>query len=124
MWFAFFHEVGHILLHGKRDVFLEEKGVQDVEKDDKEQVADKFAADILIPPAELKRFLVSGEQQSKAGILEFATQIGIAPEIVVGRLQHDGVLPSSHCNDLKQRFDIMSVKSPIIKEPLPACEDA
>ncbi len=105
LWFAFFHEAGHILLHGKRDVFLEEKGVQGVEKDDKEQEADKFAADILIPPAELKRFLVSGQQQSKAGILEFATQIGIAPGILVGRLQHDGVLPSSHCNDLKQRFE-------------------
>jgi len=23
-WFSFFHEVGHVLLHGKRDVFLED----------------------------------------------------------------------------------------------------
>ncbi|MBD2774380.1 HigA family addiction module antitoxin [Iningainema tapete] len=105
LWFAFFHEAGHILLHGKRDVFLEDKGVPGVEKDDKEKGADKFAADILIPPTELKRFLVSGQQQSKAGILQFATEIGIAPGILVGRLQHDGVLPSSHWNDLKQRLE-------------------
>ncbi|MBW4568941.1 MAG: HigA family addiction module antidote protein [Tolypothrix carrinoi HA7290-LM1] len=105
LWFAFFHEAGHILLHGKRDFFLEGKGVASVEDRDKEQEANKFAEDILIPPAELKRFLASGKQQSKAGILEFAAQISIAPGIVVGRLQHDGVLQNSHCNDLKQRFE-------------------
>lgn len=32
-------------------------------------------------------------------------EIDIAPGIVVGRLQHDQVLPSSHCNDLKQRWE-------------------
>ncbi|MBW4557417.1 MAG: hypothetical protein KME59_16035 [Trichormus sp. ATA11-4-KO1] len=36
---------------------------------------------------------------------QFATEIGIAPGIVVGRLQHDKVLPPSHCNDLKQRWE-------------------
>lgn len=97
LWFAFFHEAGHILLHGKRDVFLEVKGTQG----DKEQEADTFAANLLIPPPEWKRFLASGQQQSKAGIRQFASEIGIAPGIVVGRLQHDGVLPPSHCNDLK-----------------------
>ncbi|MDF5726923.1 MAG: HigA family addiction module antitoxin [Rhizonema sp. PD38] len=54
---------------------------------------------------EKERFLVSGQQHSKAGILQFAIQIGIAPGIVVERLQHDGVLPSSHCNEQKQRFE-------------------
>ncbi|MCV3211935.1 HigA family addiction module antitoxin [Plectonema radiosum NIES-515] len=105
LWFAFFHEAGHILLHGKRDFFLEGKDVASVEDRDKEQEANKFAEDILVPPAEFKRFLASGKQRSKAGILEFAAQISIAPGIVVGRLQHDGVLQKSHCNDLKQRFE-------------------
>lgn len=103
--FAFFHEAGHILLHGKRDVFLEGKGVQGVDEQDLEEEANKFAADILIPPAELKRFLASGQQQSKLVIEQFAAEIGIAPGIVVGRLQHDGVLPPTHCNDLKQGFE-------------------
>jgi len=26
LWFTFFHEAGHILYHGKREVFIEEKG--------------------------------------------------------------------------------------------------
>jgi addiction module HigA family antidote len=104
LWFAFFHEAGHILLHGKRDIFLEGKGVASIEDRDKEEEANNFAADTLIPPAELKRFLASSQQRSKAGIEHFAAEIRIAPGIIVGRLQHDGVLPPSHCNDLKQRF--------------------
>jgi HTH-type transcriptional regulator / antitoxin HigA len=105
LWFAFFHESGHILLHGKRDVFLEGKGVAAVEDLAKEEEANKFAADILIPPIELKRFLASGQQHTKVGIEQFAAEIGIAPGIVVGRLQHDGILPPSHCNDIKRRFE-------------------
>jgi HTH-type transcriptional regulator / antitoxin HigA len=105
LWFSFFHEAGHILLHGKRDVFLEGKSVQGAEEEEREQEANKFAADILISPAELKRFLASDRQRNKAGILQFATEIGIAPGIVVGRLQHDGVFPANYCNDLKQKFE-------------------
>jgi HTH-type transcriptional regulator/antitoxin HigA len=105
LWFAFFHESAHILLHGKRDVFLEGKSVAAVEDLMKEEEANKFAADILIPPMELKRFLVSGQQRSKVGIEQFAAEIGVAPGIVVGRLQHDGILPPSHCNELKRRFE-------------------
>jgi HTH-type transcriptional regulator / antitoxin HigA len=104
LWFAFFHEAGHILLHGKRDFFLEGKDIAFVEESDKELEANKFAEDILIPPAALKLFLASSQQLSKARIEQFAAEIGIAPGIVVGRLQHDGVLPPSHCNDLKQRY--------------------
>jgi len=41
-WFTFFHEAGHILLHGKKDIFLE-----DIEYSDKDLVkeaeADQFA---------------------------------------------------------------------------------
>ncbi len=105
LWFSFFHEAGHILLHGKRDVFFEGKGVQTIDEQDKEKEAHKFAADILIPPDKLKQFLASGQQRSKAGIRQFALEIGIAPGILVGRLQHDKILPPTHCNDLKRRLE-------------------
>lgn len=98
-WFSFFHEAGHLILHGKRDVFLEEEGI----RDEKESEADRLAADTLIPPAEMKRFIRAG-QLSKRAIRDFASEVGIAPGIVVGRLQHDGILPPSHCNDLKQHL--------------------
>ena len=42
-WFVFFHEAGHILKHGKKDIFLEE--VEYGDKDvNKEKEADEFAA--------------------------------------------------------------------------------
>jgi addiction module HigA family antidote len=100
LWFTFFHEAGHIVLHGKRDVFLE----GDTPADEKEKQADDFAANLLINPDDLKRLVESGSHRSKAGIRQFAKETGVAAGIVVGRLQHDKHLPQSHCNDLKRRF--------------------
>ena len=37
----------------------------------------------------------------------FAREVEIHPSIVVGRLQHEGLLPHSHLNDLRPRFDIV-----------------
>jgi hypothetical protein len=48
-----FHEAGHILLYGKRDVFINEGIVEGYEDranlDEKAQVANRFAVDTLIP---------------------------------------------------------------------------
>jgi len=100
LWFSFFHEAAHILLHGKRQMFIEEADA----KGEEEKQADAFAADILIPRQELRSFLTSTQRPSKAAIRSFAQRIGIAPGIVVGRLQHDGYLPFTFCNGLKQRY--------------------
>ena len=101
LWFSFFHEAAHILKHGKTEIFV------DSDKDgQKEDEANRFAADFLIPPAELKRFLDRTLANiSKAAVRDFACEIGIAPGIVVGRLQNEGLIPwKSHCNDLKVRY--------------------
>jgi hypothetical protein len=101
LWFSFFHEAGHILLHSKKAVFLDnEKLSGDTEQ---EQQANKFAADFLIPPSEMKRFksTLASKRPSKTAIKQFAQELGIAPGIVLGRLQHDGVVPYSHYRDLK-----------------------
>ncbi|MBW2602523.1 MAG: ImmA/IrrE family metallo-endopeptidase, partial [Deltaproteobacteria bacterium] len=102
LWFSFFHEAGHILKHGKRDVFIE--GTSPGKDDPKEDAANAFAAEILIPQKELNRFL-ENNRLSKVTIRKFASQLAIAPGIVVGRLQHDGILPQTHCNGLKRRFE-------------------
>jgi Zn-dependent peptidase ImmA (M78 family) len=101
-WFTFFHESAHILLHGKREIFLEDdKRGSRIEN---EQEADSFAKKILISEQELKKFVKSGKRRIQ-DIRWFADTIGVAPGIVVGRLQHDGVLPHSHCNGLKTKLD-------------------
>lgn len=100
LWFTFFHEAGHILLHEKRHIFLE--GDQ---KDIKEDEANKFASNILIEPSQWQQFVTRVSCHSKVGIEEFARNIGIAPGIVVGRLQHEQRLPFGHCNELKRYLE-------------------
>ncbi len=99
LWFTFFHEAGHILLHGKRRVFLEDSRTTDT----LEKEANAFAANTLIPPGALREFQRRGDF-SKAAVREIARELGISPGILVGRLQFEHVLPYSHCNDLKRRF--------------------
>jgi HTH-type transcriptional regulator / antitoxin HigA len=101
-WFSFYHEAGHILQHGKRDIFIHlgEKG-----EGGKEEDADDFAADTLIPRREYEHFVHGCEYFSKENVKRFADEIGVAPGIVVGRLQYDRHLPHSHLNDLKVKYE-------------------
>lgn len=100
LWFTFFHEAGHILLHGKKEMFLEESNGLDPEK---EQEANHFAEAQLIPPKAFTAFIAEGAF-SKRRISEFAVDMKISPGIVVGQLQHRGLLDMKFCNDLKRRF--------------------
>lgn len=96
-WFSFFHEAGHILLHGKRRVFVDGSKTQGVDED----AAHDFAASVLIPPdreSELKQLRTSPD------ILRFSKAIGIAPGIVVGRLQREGILGYNQLNRLRERY--------------------
>src|SRR5258708_6337875 len=99
LWFTFYHEAAHILLHGKRTVIVE---TEDRTKDEKELEADSFARECLIPEAEYRKFRRL-DSRSCAAISRFALELGIAPGIVVGRLQHDGVLGRTNCNHLKKQ---------------------
>jgi HTH-type transcriptional regulator / antitoxin HigA len=100
-WFTFFHEAGHIVKHGKREIFI---NVEDGANDQKEQEANQFAADTLIPPVAYAGFTQGKKSYSKAAVSQFAKEIGIAPGIVVGRLQYDQKLPYTHLNQLKEKF--------------------
>lgn len=104
LWFSFFHEAGHILLHSKKATFLEHDRM---DRDNLECEADKFATDMLITPSKFRQFINSWNQ-TKSSIINFASEIGIAPGIVVGRLQHDNHIPYSRFNDLKRRFVLTS----------------
>lgn len=98
-WFTVFHECGHIALHGKKMVFLEHEGMSGEEEDE----ANRFAADRLIPAAEWTRF--NPMILSQAAIAEFAARLGIAPGIIVGRLQKEDRLGrGDKLNKLKKRY--------------------
>ena len=93
-WFSLFHELGHILLHDKRHTFLED-GLDDPDWKKQEEEADEFAQKNLIPPIPWRAFVKAGHF-SAVNIASFADEIDIASGIIVGRLQHDGLLPLNH----------------------------
>ncbi|HVU70421.1 MAG TPA: HigA family addiction module antitoxin [Ktedonobacteraceae bacterium] len=104
LWFTFFHEAGHILLHGKRQLFLDLE--MDPESDEEsENQANTFAADVLVSPSEWRRFVAHKSYRKKVDIQMFAQKMGIAPGIVVGRLQHEKLLSFAYCNGLKRKLE-------------------
>lgn len=97
-WFTFFHEAGHILNDSKKETYID----VDYKDDPREQNANRFAANLLIP--EEREEELRG-LRSYESVEAFANEIGIAPGIVVGRLQCEGIIPYSHLNKLKVRLD-------------------
>jgi HTH-type transcriptional regulator / antitoxin HigA len=110
LWFTLFHELGHVLLHRQKRSFVIDNSEDlsdrfiDPEMRAFEAEADQFSSDVLVPPAELGAFIRRNSFTSEA-IHDFAENIGIGPGIVVGRLQHDGILQRHQGNALKQKLD-------------------
>lgn len=106
-WFTFFHEAAHILLHSnsaaeKKLVFLDDPGTSS--NDSKhEREANEWAANFLISEDYVE---LLPQLKTKAQIEQFAKEIEIHPGIVVGRLQHEGLIPFSYYHDLKTRLQL------------------
>jgi plasmid maintenance system antidote protein VapI len=98
-WFTFFHEAGHLVLHGDRKIFLEGDGTL---SSSEEEEANAFAANLLIPPEHKKEMLelpINGIQ-----VVRFARRIGVSAGLVVGQLQHHGRIRQNQLQNLKRRF--------------------
>lgn len=106
LWFAFFHEAKHILDHPRQKVFI--NGIDG--ESSEEQEANAFAAETLIPGKALKRFLAKGSP-SLSTIKVFATHIGVSPGVVVGRLQHEKIIPFSVGQQLKVRYQWIATET-------------
>jgi Zn-dependent peptidase ImmA (M78 family) len=98
-WFTFFHEVGHLLMHGAHRMFVDLDGDP---TSPTEQEANDFAGRTLIP-GQYRDKMKQVALQSIA-IIRLATQIGISPGVVVGQLQNSGRLGRDKQNHLKRRF--------------------
>lgn len=110
IWFTFFHECGHLLLHGKEHGFILDNAAEyltdnvvDPQMQRQEEEANRFAADTLIPPAMLHSLIMEGDFSNEA-IHRIAERLEIGPGIVVGRLQHEKLLKPYQGTTLKQRF--------------------
>ena len=96
-WFSLFHELGHIVLGhiGKTDEITEQD----------ENEADLWAKDELIPKEEFEQFKKT-QDYSSISVCDFANKIGIAPGIVVGRLQKERCITYNMLNELKEQYEI------------------
>ncbi|WP_337171920.1 ImmA/IrrE family metallo-endopeptidase [Gemmatimonas aurantiaca] len=108
-WFTFFHEAAHLLLHRNRELILEGVG-ESVDDDEEanlfethiEEEANRFAAETLIPLEHEAVFKRLGQDAIR--VIRFATQIGIAPGIVVGQLHFRGLVQRNRLNKLRRRY--------------------
>lgn len=105
-WFTFFHEAAHIILHGKKDIFLE--NVEGTEMDKaKEEEANAFAAKILLTENELKEIIDATPLDVKM-INEFAEKFRTPAGVIIGRLQHLKLIPFHIGNGFRQKIDLFN----------------
>lgn len=107
-WFTFFHEAAHILLHSKKEAFIDLDDAENQVTLVIEQQADQFARDFLLSADVLTSF-VNTRSMTRQGepffgeddLCDFASEMGVSPSIVVGRLQRDKYLEPQFKNELK-----------------------
>lgn len=97
-WFTFFHEAGHILLHGKKEIFLENIDYSD-KLTEKEIEADNFAVKWTFTVEEEKEVL-EAESLDIETIRSFAEKFNTHPAIILGRFQHNKLLHYSEGREL------------------------
>lgn len=96
-WFSLFHELAHIILGHVENTNGTSK--------EEENTADAWSRDMLINPKDFETFM-EDNVYSKENVLKFAKAHKIAPGIVVGRLQSEGMIKYSMLNDLKEKYEI------------------
>ena len=105
-WFSFFHEAGHVLLHSKKETFIDDGS----EDDEIEEEASRFASNTLIPSSYAT---VLSTVRTPSQVEALAAELGIAPGIIVGRLQHDHIWPWNRGNQFKKAIHFVEDKEPV-----------
>jgi len=99
-WFSFFHEAAHLVLHWNTDTLILE--TSDNSKAPMELEANQFASDVLIPRELHDR--MPDAAKTLRGIVKLARDADVSPGIVVGQMQHRGLVKHNHYNTLKRRY--------------------
>ena len=99
-WFTFFHEIGHLVLHSEKALFLEDNSDVNAEE---EIEANNFSQSILISPEEVEQ-LYSVRHRTN-DIMRLSVRLGISSGIIVGQMQHKGILGRNQMNHLKRKYE-------------------
>jgi len=90
-WFTFYHEAGHILLHGTKDIFLEDIDYSDKNLE-KEKEADDFAVKWTFSQEQEAELLQNPIIDEKV-IVKYANKFKTHPAMIIGRLQKKYLIP-------------------------------
>lgn len=107
-WVTLFHELGHVLLHDRKSVFIESEGTDETHAEQVETEANDFAWDLLIPPSRRSELALLAAVDDA---VRFADDIGLAPSIVAARLHRDGLWDYSLGAHLKSRMTLEGLAS-------------
>lgn len=110
-WFTFYHELAHILYHGKKEIFID--GLDSISLDtEKEEQADAFSARMLLSEKE-RNELFKHPAFDKVMILSFSEIFRKHPGIIVAQLQREGLVQYNdvRLNKLKEKvvFSALSI---------------
>ncbi|MCK4663256.1 MAG: ImmA/IrrE family metallo-endopeptidase [Bacteroidales bacterium] len=105
-WFTFFHEAGHILLHGKKYISLENINFSEADPE-KEQEAHDFAEEWIFT-REQEEEVILAAQLDENDIIAFAKKFNTHPAMIIGRLQHKGLISFSLGRKFIEPIDLSS----------------
>jgi HTH-type transcriptional regulator/antitoxin HigA len=98
-WFSLLHEIAHVINGDFEDRLID----FNFAKGEKEEEADRYACDRLVNPDYYLDFINKGDFSLNA-ISLLARANHVPNYIVIGRLQHDGVIPHSRYNQERMRY--------------------
>lgn len=97
-WFTLLHELAHIVA-GHPGIYLD--NLDKTDGDEVEEEANAIARDWLLDPGELRAFVSETRPYfSRERITSFAQSQGRHPGIVLGRLQHEQLVPYANLRNL------------------------
>ncbi|MFW5793851.1 MAG: ImmA/IrrE family metallo-endopeptidase [Bacteroidota bacterium] len=103
-WFTFFHELGHIILHGKKYISLENVDFAAADPK-KEEEAHQFAVELTFSNDQEKE-LLENKTITEKDILDYAEKFNTHPAMIIGRLQHDGLITYSVGRQFMKPIDL------------------
>ena len=106
-WFTFFHEACHLLRHRSQRRIVIDGLDADPDIAEIEAEANLFARDFLIAQQDWNEFC-TGYDFTPDSVEEFAHSIGMAPFIVIGRLQKEDLIDYNQLTTLKRRYEWIS----------------
>lgn len=87
-WFNLFHEIGHLVLHGKKQTFID---LEDDPTSPEEKEANLFASTHLtgnVQIVDLQEYRRGGSISAELAVQGLVKKYGIAPSIAAGHLSH------------------------------------